>query len=84
MCLDHFNRQIFLYVAILQQSFFILQGHVFHRLYHKAIYYTFILTGTVLATSCFCLDMTCTAKNITKNDDVEIKELRHTADLPYT
>ena len=25
--------------------------------------------------------MTCTAKNITKNDDVEIKELQHTADL---
>ena len=25
--------------------------------------------------------MTCTAKNITKNDDVEIKELSHTADL---
>ena len=25
--------------------------------------------------------MTCTAKNITKDDDVEIKGLRHTADL---
>ena len=35
----------------------------------------------MLATSCLRLDMTCTAKNITKDDDVEIKELRHTADL---
>ena len=49
--------------------------------HYKAIYYTFILTCTVLATSCLHLDMTCTAKNITKNDDVEIKELRPTADL---
>ena len=35
----------------------------------------------MLATGCLCLDMTCTSKNITKYDDVEIKELRHTADL---
>ena len=35
----------------------------------------------MLATSCLRLDMTCTAKNITKYDDVKIKEFRHTADL---
>ena len=29
--------------------------------------------GTMLATRCLRLDMTYTAKNITKNDDVEIK-----------
>ena len=55
--------------------FFIFQGYISH---HKAID---ILAGKMLATSCLCLDMTCTSKNITKYDDVEIKELRHTADL---
>ena len=40
-----------------------------------------ILTGTMLSTSCLRLDMTCTAKNITNNDDVEIKKFHHTADL---
>ena len=49
--------------------------------HYKEIYYMFILTGTVLATSCLRLDMTCTAKDITKIDDVEIKELCHMADL---
>ena len=58
--------------------FYLPRVYVSH---YKAIYYTFILTGTVLATSCLRLDMTSTAKNITKSDDVEIKELRHTADL---
>ena len=68
-------------MAILQQynSFFYLpRVYVSH---YKGIYYTFILTGTELATSCLHLDMTCTAKNITKDDDVEMKELRHMADL---
>ena len=35
----------------------------------------------MLATSCLRQDMTCTAKNITKNDDIKTKNLRHTADL---
>ena len=69
-------------MAILQQYnsffFYLTSAYVSH---YKAIYYTFILTGTVLATSCLRLDMTCTAKNITKNDDVEINELRHTANF---
>ena len=49
--------------------------------HYKAIYYTLILTGTMLATSCLRLDMTCTTKNITINDDVQMKILCHTADL---
>ena len=84
MCLVHFNRSKFLYIVyevILQQYnsvFYLTKAHVSH---YKAIYYTLILTGTMLSTSCLPLDMTCTAKNITKNDDIKIKKIRHTTNL---